>query len=94
MKLDHVAIIVDNIEESIEWYSQNFNARVNYVDETWASIRIGDVNVSFVLKDMHPAHIAFDLTGTPCNALKKHRDGSKYEYLEDPSGNVIEKIWW
>lgn len=94
MKLDHIAIVVEDIEETIEWYQANFDARVNYVDETWASIRVGDTNISFVLKGMHPTHIAFDYTGTPCNSDKKHRDGSRYEYLTDPSGNVIEKIWW
>ena len=26
--------------------------------------------------------------------IKTHRDGSHYLYLEDPDGNVLEKIYW
>ena len=26
--------------------------------------------------------------------IKTHRDGSHYLYLEDPDGNVLEKLYW
>jgi len=94
MKLDHIAIVVKDISSSVNWYCENFNARINYKDDTWAKISVGDTTIAFVLEGMHPPHFAFDMTGTTCTSEKTHRDGSRYEYIKDPDGNVVEKIWW
>ena len=34
--LDHVAVSVHNIEESVSWYRSRFKCRVVYQDATWA----------------------------------------------------------
>ncbi|MFZ2886629.1 MAG: VOC family protein [Minisyncoccia bacterium] len=51
MKIHHVALTVNNIEESIEWYKQVFNAEVIHSYEKdgrqIAHVRIGEAQVEF-----------------------------------------------
>ena len=35
MKLDHIALNVENIERSVSWYSENLDSEVLYQDDTW-----------------------------------------------------------
>ena len=95
MRLDHIALNVTNIQSSIEWYQAQLNASVEYADESWAMLKIGSTKIALTIASQHKPHIAFaQHTPIPDNKIKMHRDGSKYIYIEDPDGNVIEKIWW
>ena len=38
-KIDHLAIVVENIEESVEYYSTKFNCEVKHKDATWAMLK-------------------------------------------------------
>ena len=87
MKLDHVAIQVNNLEECVDWYVNNFSADISYKDDTWAMLRIGTTNLALTLPSQHPAHIAFEvdtLDDFPEGEIKYHRDGSAYLYESDP----------
>jgi catechol 2,3-dioxygenase-like lactoylglutathione lyase family enzyme len=96
MKLDHIAINVTDIQRSIDWYQTEFNAIIEYSDETWAILKIGTVKLALTLASQHKPHIAFTQDKPPLDytKIKTHRDGSTYIYVDDPDGNVIEKIWW
>ena len=99
MKLDHVAIIVNNIDESVLWYEKNLDAVRLYSDESWGVVRVGDTKIALVILNTHPSHIGFKVESPdefPCKneEIKSHRDGSRYHYKSDPSGNVIEWIFW
>ena len=97
MKLDHVAIQVSNLKESVKWYQENLNAKINYCDETWAMLEIGTLKLALTLPHQHPPHVAFEvenLNDFPDGEIKYHRDGSAYLYVEDPTGNTIEYICW
>ncbi|MBK2123751.1 VOC family protein [Fangia hongkongensis] len=90
-KLDHVAIQVNNLEETLKWYLDNFNAKVVYQDSSWAMLEFDNIKLAFVLASQHPAHIAFEKSqATHYGRLKKHRDGTLSTYVKDPSGNIVE----
>jgi extradiol dioxygenase family protein len=96
MKIDHVAVVVNNVHESACWYSDRFNAHIDYEDETWAMLDIGGSKLALVLKAQHNSHIAIrvdTLSEFPDGCeIKTHRDGSWYFYDTDPSGNTVEWI--
>ena len=97
MNLDHVAINVGNLEESIEWYVKNLKATIHYQDETWALLNVGNMRLALTISSQHPPHIAYELESLsqfPHGEIKFHRDGSAYLYVQDPSGNVLEYIYW
>ena len=96
MKLDHIALCVDDIQESISWYQNRFNARVEYSDSTWAMLDIHGTHIALTLPREHPSHIAFNVDSfegyVSEDVVGTHRDKSNYVYLKDPSGNTIELI--
>ena len=59
MKFDHVAINVKDLELSIKWYLENLNAVIEYCDDSWAMLSIGNTKVALTLESQHPPHIAF-----------------------------------
>ena len=60
--LDHVALVVDNIEETVNWYIAKFNCQVTYQDSTWAMLKFANMSLAFVIPQEHPAHISIERT--------------------------------
>lgn len=96
MQLDHIAINVEHIQTSIDWYVLNLGAKVLYSDETWGLLQVGQTKLALTVPHQHPPHIAFtvdELSDVP-GVASVHRDGSISSYIEDPDGNSIEYIYW
>ena len=90
MKIDHIALQVNDIKESVEYY-KNYGSRVLYQDDTWALLNYDNISLALVLPNMHPPHIAFEKTNAEdYGKLKKHRDGTSSVYINDPSNNSVE----
>ena len=97
MNLDHVAINVNNLKDSVAWYVANLQAKIKYVDDTWALLEIGNTKLALTIPEQHPPHIAFEvkaISDFPAGNISYHRDGSAYLYVQDPNNNVIEYICW
>ena len=92
-RIDHVAITVDNVKESVDWYVQNHGCSTIYCDDTWAMLQFDNIKLALVVEDQHPYHIAFSVDEIEWeDHIMEHRDGSVSKYIEDPSGNKIEII--
>ena len=90
-RIDHVAIVVNNINRAIEWYTTYRDCKVKYQDDTWAILQFENIDLALINPAEHPPHIAFvdeDLKDEHVT----HRDGSKAKYEHDGFGNMIEKI--
>lgn len=97
MKLDHVAINVESIDSSIEWYSENLESEILYQDESWAMLKVGQTKIALTVASQHPPHLGFSVESVgdiPCKNPKYHRDGSAYHYIKDPDGNTIEFVYY
>lgn len=88
-KIDHIAIVVNDIKESVAYYVDNHNCMILHCDESWGYLQFDNIKLALVLKDEHPPHIAFEVDEVEG---KTHRDGSVSKYIDDPSGNKIELI--
>lgn len=88
--LHHVAVPVTNLQETVDWYTQKFDCKVSYQDETWALLQFANISMALVLPNQHPPHFA--VLGDPAiyGEPKTHRDGTRSVYLTDPSGNAVE----
>ena len=92
MKIDHIALQVNNINESVNYYKE-YGASVIHQDDTWAFLQFDNIKLALVIEDEHPYHIAFEVDMLPhTENVKKHRDGSISYYIKDPSDNTIEII--
>ena len=92
-KIHHIAIEVNSIEETIEWYKKHSRCKVSYQDKTWALLKYENISLALVLPDTHPPHIAFEKPNAEeYGSLKMHRDGTSSIYLKDPSNNAVEML--
>tara|TARA_B100000941_G_scaffold154426_1_gene109486 strand:- start:13525 stop:13833 length:309 start_codon:yes stop_codon:yes gene_type:complete len=93
-KIDHIAIQVDDINESLNWYLKNFKCEKIYSDETWAFIKFHNTKLALVTNTEHPPHFAILDTNLNIedNKVVKHRDGSYSKYAKDLDGNFLEYI--
>ena len=92
-KIHHIAIQVDNIKDSVAFYTKSFECCISYQDDTWAMIDFENTSLALVLPEQHPYHFAIltediDQYGQPV----LHRDGTKSVYINDNSGNKVEMI--
>ena len=90
-QIQHVALVVSNIDDAIKWYQSRFDLEVSYSDKTWALLEFSNILMALVLPNQHPPHIAIELDNpTSFGLLTHHRDGTSSTYIEDPWGNSIE----
>ena len=98
---DHVARVVPDIAEAVEFYRALIpGARVLHQDSTWAFVDVAGVKLAFVVRDLHPDHLAWRVSAEALEAMsvrfgkeiRGHRDGTRSFYLEGPGGQSIEII--
>ena len=97
--IDHIAILVDNLDASQDWYENNLEAICEYSDKFYRRMRFKNCTVALISKHRYPyAHIGI-LTeckeDLPQDGERvEHRDGTIGVYQFDPDGNCIEHIWY
>ena len=91
--IDHLAIQVDDISQSVSWYLKNYLCKVIYADDTWAFLQFNNIKIALVTNDQHPDHFAIlDFTALNNKNAIKHRYGTISYYTKDLDNNYIEHI--
>tara|TARA_B100001013_G_C24570247_1_gene426282 strand:- start:626 stop:952 length:327 start_codon:yes stop_codon:yes gene_type:complete len=91
--IDHLAIVVNDVSKSVEYYSKNFVCNVKFEDDTWSLLEFQNINLALVTQEEHPNHFAVvDENLSKNNNMKYHRDGIGYIYSQDLDNNFIEII--
>ena len=98
-KIDHVAILVDDLEVAEEWYLEHTEGVVTFRDEKYVRLSVDTTNIALIDSKHYPhAHIGIlveDAEDLPSNGLRvEHRDGTIGVYVKDPFGNYLEYIWY
>ena len=92
-KIHHIAIQVESIAKSVDWYKENFDITVSYQDETWAMIDFENTSLALVIPEQHPFHFAIESKEAESyGQLTEHRDGTASIYIKDIDGNNVEMI--
>lgn len=98
--IDHIAILVDDLEIAETWYLDHLNAVVTFRDEKYIRLSTENSNIALIDKQYYPdAHIGIlveNKKDLPIEKGKvvKHRDGTIGVYVKDPFGNYLEYIWY
>ena len=98
--IDHIALLVDDLEMAEEWYCDKLNAKVTFRDEKYTRIKLENTNIALIDKKHYPyAHFGILVENIEDLPLKngeivKHRDGTIGVYVKDPFGNYLEYIWY
>ena len=92
-KIDHIALQVNDIKESVEYYTSNYDCSIIFKDDYWAFLQFDNIKLALIIEDQHPHHISFAVDEIEwVDHITEHRDGSVSKYVQDPSGNNIEII--
>lgn len=97
--IDHIAIVVDNLDEAAEWYMETCGGTVTYKEDTYYRLQLENICIALILSSHGPnrPHIAVlvdcleDLPKEKGEYVK-HRDGTHGVYVTDPYGNHVEYI--
>jgi catechol 2,3-dioxygenase-like lactoylglutathione lyase family enzyme len=99
-KIDHIAILVDDLREAEAWYSHHMCAEVAFRDQKYIRLRVENTNIALIDNKYYPhAHVGilvenFEDLPTEQGMTVHHRDGAIGVYVEDPFGNYLEYIWY
>jgi len=93
-KIDHIAVVVPKPIQAAKWYTDNFDCKIKYEDNTWVVLEFDNIDLALVSPAEHPPHIAIVDENLDENqpGIMKHKDGSVGVYHHDMSGNMVEKI--
>jgi catechol 2,3-dioxygenase-like lactoylglutathione lyase family enzyme len=97
-KIDHIAILVENLEISQKWYEETCGAQLIFSDQKYRRMQMENVSIALIDKKYYEyAHIGIpvqyyrDLPSDK-GEMVHHRDGTTGCYVKDPDGNVVEFI--
>ena len=99
-KIDHIAILVDDLDVAEEWYMKHLNATIEFKDQFYTRLRLENTCLALIDKIHYPyEHVGIlveDITNLPLEKgeVVKHRDGTIGVYVKDPFGNYLEYIWY
>tara|TARA_R110002020_G_scaffold44161_6_gene127596 strand:+ start:4408 stop:4746 length:339 start_codon:yes stop_codon:yes gene_type:complete len=100
MKVDHIAVLVKDLQKAEEWYVHQLDAEVTFRDHKYIRIALQNVNIALIDENYYPyAHIGILVDDKEKLPLDKgevieHRDGTIGVYVKDPFGNYLEYIWY
>ena len=90
-ELDHVAIVVADIDKALAWYREFFDVRTLHADGSWVLLQFSNIRLALVSPGQHPPHLAVQRSDAESHGpLNRHRDGTMSVYTRDPWGNEIE----
>jgi catechol 2,3-dioxygenase-like lactoylglutathione lyase family enzyme len=99
-KIDHIAILVDDLDVAERWYTDNLDGFVAFRDQKYTRIQLENINIALIDKN-HYSHNHFAVLvenkeDLPAESgmVVHHRDGTIGVYVEDPFGNYLEYIWY
>lgn len=97
-KVDHIAVLVENLDVSQKWYEVNCGAELVFKDFKYRRMKMQNVTIALIDKN-HYEHNHFAIlvdkyADLPSNlgSLIHHRDGTTGCYVKDPDGNVVEFV--
>jgi len=98
-KVDHIAMLVDNLEEAQQWYEENLGALLVFSDKFYKRMKVSNTTIALIDKTHYQHQHVGILVDKKENLPKEgkrihHRDGTIGVYTFDPSGNCIEFIYY
>jgi catechol 2,3-dioxygenase-like lactoylglutathione lyase family enzyme len=98
--IDHIAVLVENLNISQKWYEETCGAVLVYGDHKLRRMQMENTTLALISK-YHYAHAHFAIPvdkygDLPSNLgeVVHHRDGTTGCYVFDPDGNAVEFIYY
>jgi catechol-2,3-dioxygenase len=98
-EVDHIALLVDDLDVSQEWYERTLGAECIFHDIHYRRMKVKNTTIALISKIRYPYNHIGILTecveDLPSDGDRvEHRDGTIGVYTFDPDGHCIEHIWY
>lgn len=95
--VDHIAVLVENLEISQKWYEDVCGAKLVFEDHKYKRMEMNNTTIALIDKKYYKyAHFGITVDSTKDfpegGEVVPHRDGTTGCYIKDPDGNVVEFI--
>lgn len=91
--IDHLALTVADIGDSLRWYQSSFSCELVYQDERTAILQFANLRLTLVLPSMEKTHVAYVRSDTDSlGELYEQVDGIHSTFVSDPTGNPVELV--
>lgn len=92
-EIDHVAILVADLEQSIHWYTTSFGCELIHRGKTLAIISFRNVKLVLSLPSEQRPHIAISKdNASEFGEIMEQSDLCTSTFISDPTGNLIELV--
>ena len=87
--MDHVAILVDDLESAEKWYTECLGGEVTHKQENYVRLKLQNTNLAllsgdFITSKPHIGILCDEIDDLPnIGAKVKHRDGTTGVYTKD-----------
>jgi hypothetical protein len=97
--VDHIALLVDDLDESQKWYEENAEAVCVFNDKFYKRMKVSNTIIALISKHRyehgHVGILVDCLENLPKNGKRvEHRDGTIGVYVFDNSGHCVEFIYY
>jgi len=97
--IDHIALLVDDLEESQKWYEDNLDAVCVFDDKFYKRMKVSNTTIALICKNRyeynHVAILVDNVEELPKDGKRvAHRDGTIGVYTFDNSGHCVEFIYY
>jgi catechol 2,3-dioxygenase-like lactoylglutathione lyase family enzyme len=91
--IDHVTIMVSDLEQSIKWYTTSFSCELMYQTKTIAVLKFENIKLVLSLPSEQRPHLAYLKPDTrEFGEILEQADLCKSTFIADPTGNVLELV--
>ena len=96
--VDHIAILVDSLEEASKWYVSYLGGVVTHKQSNYHRLKLKNTNIalldrSFESSKPHVGILCENIDDLPSKGERVlHRDGTTGVYMKDLDGNYLEFI--
>jgi len=92
-EIDHITILVADLEQSIHWYTTSFGCELIHRSKTLAVISFRNIKLVLSLPSEQRPHVAIRKdNASEFGEIMEQSDLCKSTFISDPTGNLIELI--
>jgi len=97
--VDHIALLVEDLDESQKWYEENVGAVCVFSDKFYRRMQVSNTTIALVCKHRYDHNHVGILVHSEEDLPKEgkrieHRDGTVGVYVFDNSGHCVEFIYY
>ena len=92
-EIDHLVVLVADLDQSIHWYTSSFKCEVLYTTKTLAVLQFNNIKLVLSLPSEQRPHIAYKkVTAHEFGEILEQGDLCHSTFVADPAGNLVELV--